>query len=81
VRPDGVVVRLPLTHSVLATLIGSHRPTVTIALRTLADDGLLRRTSRDEWLMTRAAVEAIAPLRGLPAAPRRVRPRGAAAPL
>lgn len=81
VRPDGVVVRLPVTHSVLATLIGSHRPTVTIALRTLADDGLLRRTSRDEWLMTRAAVEAIAPLRGLPAAPRRVRPRGAAAPL
>jgi hypothetical protein len=81
VRPDGVVVRLPLTHSVLATLIGSHRPTVTIALRTLADDGLLRRTSRAEWLMTRTAVEAIAPLRGLPAAPRRVRPRGAAAPL
>jgi CRP/FNR family cyclic AMP-dependent transcriptional regulator len=81
VRPDGVVVRLPLTHSVLATLIGSHRPTVTIALRTLADDGLLRRTSRDEWLMTSAAVEAIAPVRGVPTAPRRVRPRGTAAPL
>ena len=64
VRSDGVVVRLPLTHSVLATLIGSHRPTVTIALRTLADDGLLRRCSRDEWLITRAAIEAIAPVRG-----------------
>ena len=64
VRSDGVVVRLPLTHSVLATLIGSHRPTVTIALRTLADDGLLHRCSRDEWLITRAAIEAIAPLHG-----------------
>jgi CRP/FNR family transcriptional regulator, cyclic AMP receptor protein len=61
VRPDGVVVRLPLTHSVLATLIGSHRPTVTISLRTLADQGLLYRKSRSEWLLTTAALESIRP--------------------
>jgi hypothetical protein len=65
VRTDGVVVRLPLTHSVLATLIGSHRPTVTIALRTLADEGLLHRNARDEWLLTNAAIQAIAPPGGL----------------
>lgn len=65
VRPDGVIVRLPLTHSVLATLIGSHRPTVTIALRGLAEEGLLQRRSRDEWLVTKAGIDAIAPVRRL----------------
>lgn len=65
VRPDGVVLRLPLTHSVLATLIGSHRPTVTIALHGLADEGLLHRNNRNEWLLTNAAIAAIAPARGL----------------
>jgi CRP/FNR family transcriptional regulator, cyclic AMP receptor protein len=66
VRPDGVLVRLPLTHSVLATLIGSHRPTVTIALGTLADQGLLYRQSRSEWLLTNAALASISPAHRLP---------------
>jgi CRP/FNR family transcriptional regulator, cyclic AMP receptor protein len=65
VRPDGVVLRLPLTHSVLATLIGSHRPTVTIALHALADEGLLHRSNRNEWLLTNAAIAAIAAADGL----------------
>jgi CRP/FNR family transcriptional regulator, cyclic AMP receptor protein len=65
VRPDGVLVRLPLTHSVLATLIGSHRPTVTIALATLAEQGLLYRKSRSEWLLTNAAVESLSPAQRL----------------
>lgn len=69
VRPDGVVLRLPLTHSVLATLIGSHRPTVTIALHALADEGLLHRNNRNEWLLTNAAIAAIAPSPGLSAVP------------
>jgi hypothetical protein len=66
VRPDGVLVRLPLTHSVLATLIGSHRPTVTIAVSTLADEGLLYRRSRSEWLLTNAALDSISPTRRVP---------------
>jgi CRP/FNR family transcriptional regulator, cyclic AMP receptor protein len=66
VRPDGVLVRLPLTHSVLATLIGSHRPTVTIAVSTLADEGLLYRKSRSEWLLTNAALDSIGPTPRLP---------------
>jgi hypothetical protein len=66
VRPDGVLVRLPLTHSVLATLIGSHRPTVTIAVSTLADQGLLYRKSRSEWLLTSAALDSISPTPRLP---------------
>jgi DNA-binding IclR family transcriptional regulator len=59
-------VRLPLTHSVLATLIGSHRPTVTIAVSTLADQGLLYRKSRSEWLLTNAALDSISPTPRLP---------------
>src|SRR4029077_1973547 len=35
VGTEGVYVTLPLTHEVLSTLIGAHRPTVTIALQRL----------------------------------------------
>lgn len=39
VRPDGVVLSLPLTHSVIADLIAAQRPTVSTALSGLADRG------------------------------------------
>jgi CRP/FNR family cyclic AMP-dependent transcriptional regulator len=57
VRPDGILIRLPLTHQVLAMLVGCHRPTVTLALQRLADRGLVFRHARDRWLLTRRAVE------------------------
>jgi DNA-binding IclR family transcriptional regulator len=50
----------------LATLIGSHRPTVTISLRTLADQGLLYRKSRTEWLLTTAGLGSIGPAQRSP---------------
>jgi CRP/FNR family cyclic AMP-dependent transcriptional regulator len=57
VGPEGVRISLPLTHEVLAMLIGAHRPTVTIALQRLAAADLLHRERRDSWLLTHEAVE------------------------
>ncbi len=59
VRLDGVVVRLPLTHEDLGALVGARRPSVTSALGTLADRGLVRPLLRGEWLLTAAAAEAM----------------------
>jgi CRP-like cAMP-binding protein len=42
--PDGVVLPLTLTHEVIATMIGSRRPTVTAALHRLASTGQLTRS-------------------------------------
>jgi CRP/FNR family transcriptional regulator, cyclic AMP receptor protein len=51
VRPDGVHVPLPVTHDVLAQLIGVQRPTVTSALRRLTDAGLVHRQPDKTWLL------------------------------
>jgi hypothetical protein len=55
----GVRLTLPVTHEVLAMLIGTQRPTVTIGLQRLARAGLLLREGRDRWLLTSAAMEAL----------------------
>ena len=49
----GVLVAMPLTHQVLATLVGARRPSVSTALRGLCAAGLLRRTA-DGWLLCRS---------------------------
>ena len=54
VAADGITVALDLTHEHLGRLVGARRPTVSLALKALADDGLLRRRG-DEWLIARAA--------------------------
>jgi hypothetical protein len=56
VSSEGVLIRLPLTHQVLAMLVGSHRPTVTIALQKLTREGLLIRQASNCWLLTNHAV-------------------------
>lgn len=56
----GVYVTLPLTHEVLAMLIGAHRPTVTIALQRLTRAGFLIRERSDRWLLTNSAIETLA---------------------
>jgi len=50
VRPDGVHVPLPLTHSVLADLVAAQRPSVTSALRRLAEQGRVHSTPAG-WLL------------------------------
>jgi DNA-binding transcriptional ArsR family regulator len=57
VGPDGVHVPLPLTHEVLAMLVGAQRPTVTLALQRLARAELLIRERRDLWLLTHEAMD------------------------
>lgn len=67
VVPQGVRITLPLTHEVLAMLVGAQRPSVTIALKRLTADGLLIRQRADQWLLTRDGItclespESIAP--------------------
>jgi CRP/FNR family cyclic AMP-dependent transcriptional regulator len=50
VTRDGVRVRLPLTHQTLARLVGARRPSVTLALADLTEQGLVQRDG-DEWLL------------------------------
>jgi CRP/FNR family transcriptional regulator, cyclic AMP receptor protein len=48
--PQGTLVPLPITHALLAEMIGSRRPTVTKALAQLADEGLVTQL-RGGWLL------------------------------
>jgi CRP-like cAMP-binding protein len=52
VRPEGTVLRMRLTHAVLADLVAARRPTVTSAIAELARAGLVR-SSGDEWVLLR----------------------------
>lgn len=50
VTPVGTVLPLRLTHDALGSLIGARRPTVTLALRELADRGAIVRQDQG-WLL------------------------------
>lgn len=51
VTPTGVVVRLHLTHDLLAGIVGARRPPVTSALSALAQKGLVRRDEEGAWVL------------------------------
>jgi CRP/FNR family cyclic AMP-dependent transcriptional regulator len=51
VRSDGTVLRLRLTHAVLADLVAARRPTVTTALSELARRGLVS-TDGETWVLS-----------------------------
>lgn len=51
VGPDGVTVPLPVTHEVLSQLVCAQRPTVTSALKRLAEEGRLQRKRDRTWLL------------------------------
>jgi DNA-binding transcriptional ArsR family regulator len=55
VTADGIRIPLHLTHEVLAMLVGTRRPTVTLSLQRLAQADLVIRERRDRWLLTKAA--------------------------
>lgn len=50
VTPDGVLLRVSLTHHMLAELVGARRPTVTTAISQLQRTGQLARRD-DGWLL------------------------------
>jgi CRP-like cAMP-binding protein len=51
VTPNGTVLTMPITHSLLAELIGAQRPSVSLALGRLQAAGTVLRTSRDTWIL------------------------------
>lgn len=53
VTPDGVLIDISLTHKLIGGLVGAQRPTVTLALQTLADEGALHRVGADRWVIPR----------------------------
>jgi CRP/FNR family cyclic AMP-dependent transcriptional regulator len=61
VRPDGVVVRLALTHALIGRLVGAQRPTVSLALAALADAGLLWRADAGAWTLAPDSSATLAP--------------------
>lgn len=56
VRPEGVWLELPLTHDLLARISGSRRPSVSTALRSLDDAGIVESVHRGCWLIHPPAV-------------------------
>jgi CRP/FNR family cyclic AMP-dependent transcriptional regulator len=56
VTANGIVVELALTHDIIGGLVASRRPTVTLALQTLASDGVLERLDGDRWKLARTSV-------------------------
>jgi CRP/FNR family cyclic AMP-dependent transcriptional regulator len=51
VRSEGVWLELPLTHDMLARMTGARRPSVSTALRSLDDAGLVESMHRGCWLL------------------------------
>jgi len=51
VTSEGTVVPLPLSHSDIAELIGSQRPSVSVHLSKMAKDGVLARREDRTWVL------------------------------
>jgi CRP/FNR family transcriptional regulator, cyclic AMP receptor protein len=57
VTSNGVTLTLPLTHELLGALIGSRRPTVSLALKALEHQRLLVRRDDGTWVLPADATE------------------------
>jgi len=55
VTPQGVVLRLRLTHELIGQLVGAKRPTVSLALKELEERGVVRRRDDGGWLLEQAS--------------------------
>ena len=53
VTPAGTHVPLPLSHSDLAELVGAARPSVSVAVGQLGDQGLVWRHEDGSWMLSR----------------------------
>ena len=81
VAPDGVVLGLRLTHRMIGELVGAQRPTVSLALTSLLEDGLVARRDDGTLVLDAASRGTFAPA-GVPAplAPPAPAPAPAVAP-
>jgi CRP/FNR family transcriptional regulator, cyclic AMP receptor protein len=59
VTADGVVLPLRLPHRTLGRLVGAQRPSVTKALKELAQRGLVTRRADGSWLLTELPPEEV----------------------
>lgn len=62
VGPECIAIPVPLTHEMLAKLVGATRPSVTTALGRLAARKLLVRAADGAWRLAHDSREALAPL-------------------
>jgi RNA polymerase sigma-B factor len=60
--PEGIEITMPMTHDMIAMLVGVHRPTVSSTLSRLQSAGRLRRPASDRWLLVDAERAARLPL-------------------
>lgn len=51
VRPQGIVIPLPLSHQRLADLVGAHRPAVTSAMGRLGKSSSVGRGEDGNWIL------------------------------
>ena len=58
--PEGRVLDLPLTHEMLGRLVAARRPTVSLALATLVEQGKVHRDETGAWVLP-ATAEATTP--------------------
>jgi CRP/FNR family transcriptional regulator, cyclic AMP receptor protein len=77
VGPTGVSVPVPLTHEVVARLVGATRPSVSTALKELADEGLATRRSGGGFMLHGEPPEMAQVLASRRVAGRRARSEGA----
>lgn len=61
VAPDGVVLGLRLTHRMIGELVGAQRPTVSLALTSLLEDGLVVRREEGSLVLDAASRGRFAP--------------------
>lgn len=71
VTPDGVVVPLALSHSMVGKLVGARRPTVSTALAKLVREGDVARGDAGTWVLTGRPVGAPDPRAEPSVVPRR----------
>jgi hypothetical protein len=56
----GVLVPISLTHETLGRLVGARRPTVSLALKELAEDGTLIRREDGTWVLRHGSAQRLA---------------------
>jgi CRP/FNR family cyclic AMP-dependent transcriptional regulator len=66
VTPSGTVLPLPLTHALLAKVVGAQRPTVSTAIADMQREGFLSRGEGRAWVLHGDPPDKLAELRGSP---------------
>jgi CRP/FNR family cyclic AMP-dependent transcriptional regulator len=57
VRPEGIVIDIPLSHEQIGDLVGCERPSVTTSLGRLKERGVLVRRPDRSWLLSTELVD------------------------